>query len=96
MLPKVPELEPQVSLRLRAYLQEAIDTRGLTLIEVAQRLGMNDGNLNRKLKGGRLKFSAAQVLKIAELCQVNPLHLLYRNPPTQYFKGEKPPPEIDL
>lgn len=88
-------MEEQVSARVRAYLREAMEEREYDKATMSRLLGINDANLGRLLNGERKKFSAGMIVLISRICQVNPTRLLYKNPPTRFFEGEDPPPEIE-
>lgn len=70
--------------RIRAHLRKALAQRELTKIEMARRLGIDDGNLGRLLSGERHSFTAGQVLAISREFRINPTHLLEEPPPAEF------------
>lgn len=85
---KADDLEAEA--RIRAHLKEAMDTREIDQTELARRLDVDDGDFSRKMRRER-GFSVGLVLRICDVCQINPTRLLQENPPAKYWDVDPVP-----
>lgn len=85
---KSPE-DLEVEARIRAHLKQQMAERQIHQTELAHRIGCDDGNITRILKGER-GFGLGQALRISRALKITPTRLLEEDPPDQYFlPGER-------
>lgn len=91
--PAVPKKTPEdleAEARIRAHLRQQVKERNITPTELARRIGADDGNITRILKGTRGIKSLGQVLRICREMKLTATRLLEEDPPLQYRDEAQP------
>lgn len=92
---KSPE-DREANARIRAWLRQVMDERGIDPAELARRVGAvspgkKPSNFYRQMDGSR-PFNAGMILRICEGCQLTPTRLLEENPDPRFWDISPIPP----
>lgn len=84
--------------RLRAYLRESMERRGIGVTECARLLGFDQGYVSKWLLRGRgdRGVSALFAYRMTRVFPIDPDHLFNRDPPPQYWRTYVPRPSAPV